>query len=277
MVRRANFANPAAQDDARERPFDVRLLNITASVLFGAAALIGAVGVVTWLVRQPVFDVRAIRVEGDVTRNSVSTIRTNALPHLIGNYFSLDLAEGQRAFQNVPWVRQAVVRRVWPNRLSVALEEHRAAALWSMEEGSDRLVNTFGEVFQANIGDVEDEGLPTLQGPEGTAPLVLSAYHRLSPVFQRLELRIQTLAMSGRGSWRAGFDNGAEVELGRGTEDELVARTERFVGTVGQVIARYQRPLVFADLRHNQGYALRLKGITTTTQAAAAGAPAARN
>ena len=29
-------------------------------------------------------------------------------------------------------------------------------------------------------------------------------------------------------------------------------------------MARYQRPLVYADLRHNEGYALRLKGVTTT-------------
>ena len=277
MSRRANLVNSAVRDDARERPFDVRLLNITASVLFVVAGLIVAVGVVTWLVRQPVFSVRSIRVEGDVTRNSVSTIRANALPQIIGNYFTLDLRQSQQAFQSVPWVRRAAVRRVWPNRLNVSLEEHRAAALWSMEEGSDQLVNTFGEVFQANVGDVEDDALPTLQGPEGSAALVLATYRRLSPVFERLELRLDTLSLSGRGSWHAGFDSGAEIELGRGTEDELVARAERFIGTVSQVIARYQRPLVSADLRHNEGYALRLKGITTTSQAAAAGATAARN
>jgi cell division protein FtsQ len=277
MVRRANLVNSAAQDDARERPLDVRLLNITASVLFVVAGLIVVVGVVTWLVRQPVFSVHSIRVEGDVTRNSVSTIRANALPQITGNYFTLDLRQVQRAFQGVPWVRQAVVRRVWPNRLDVALEEHRAAALWSMDEGSDQLVNTFGEVFQANVGDVEEDALPTLQGPEGSAAVVLATYHRLSPVFKRLELNMDTLSLSGRGSWHAGFDSGAEIELGRGSEAELVARAERFIGTVSQVIARYQRPLVSADLRHNEGYALRLKGITTTSQAAAAGAAAARN
>ena len=277
MVRRANLVNSAAQDDARERPLDVRLLNITASVLFVVAGLIVVVGLVTWLVRQPVFSVHSIRVEGDVTRNSVSTIRANALPQITGNYFTLDLREAQRAFQGVPWVRQAVVRRVWPNRLDVALEEHRAAALWSMDEGSDQLVNTFGEVFQANVGDVEEDALPTLQGPEGSAAVVLATYHRLSPVFKRLELNMDTLSLSGRGSWHAGFDSGAEIELGRGSEVELVARAERFIGTVSQVIARYQRPLVSADLRHNEGYALRLKGITTTSQAAAAGAAAARN
>jgi cell division protein FtsQ len=276
MARSARLTNAYSRDASRERPLDVRLMNITASVLFVVAAGIGLAALVTWGVRQKSFDVRRIQVDGDVTRNSVSTIRANALPLLTGNFFTLDLAQGQRAFEAVPWVRHAVVSRVWPDRLNVRLEEHRAAALWSMDEGSDQLVNTFGEVFQANVGDVEDDDLPTLQGPEGSAPLVLAAFRRLQPLFERLDLRLETLTLSGRGSWHAGFDSGAEVELGRGTEAELVARTERFAGTVAQVIARYQRPLVFADLRHNEGYALRLKGITTT-QAAAAGVAAARN
>ena len=34
--------------------------------------------------------------------------------------------------------------------------------------------------------------------------------------------------LSGRGSWRVELDSGASVELGRGSEDEVVARTERF-------------------------------------------------
>ena len=264
MRRPAAFQSAYSRVDSRELPADVRLLDLTATALFGIGAALLAGMALMWLVRQPAFDVGSIRVEGEVTRNSVSTIRANALPQIVGSYFTLDLARGQRAFEAVPWVRQAVVRRVWPNRLAVQLEEHHAAALWSVEEGSDLLVNTFGEVFQANIGDVEDEDLPTLQGPAGSAPLVLSVHRRLSPLFGRMALKLEKLALSDRGSWRAGFDGGAEIELGRGTEDELGARVERFVGTVAQVIDRYQRPLVFADLRHNDGYALRLKGITTT-------------
>ena len=38
---------------------------------------------------------------------------------LKGNFFTLDLAEAKRVFESVPWVRQAVVSRVWPNRLTV--------------------------------------------------------------------------------------------------------------------------------------------------------------
>jgi cell division protein FtsQ len=252
---------------ATAMPAEVRLLNITSTALFAIGAVLMVALALLWAIRQPVFNIRVVKVEGEVMRNSASTIRANAMPQLAGNYFTLDLARGQRAFEAVPWVRQAVVRRLFPNRLAVQLEEHRAAALWAVKDGDDQLVNEQGEVFQANLGDVEDEALPTLQGPEGSSGEALAMYRGLVPVFERLEMRIDTLAMSGRGSWRAEFDSGAEIELGRGSEAEVVARSQRFVGTVTQVIERYQRPLVYADLRHNDGYAVRLKGVTTTVLA----------
>ncbi len=187
------------------------------------------------------------------------------MPQLVGNFFTLDLATGRRAFESVPWVRQAVVNRVWPNRLQVRLEEHKPVALWSTDGSAEKLVNSFGEVFEANLGDVEDDGLPMLQGPDGSAARVLGAVQpprrRSSPA---LDARIDTLSLSARGSWRAELDNGADIELGRGSDDELAERAQRFVGTLAQVLARYERPLEYADLRHHDGYAVRLKGISTT-------------
>jgi cell division protein FtsQ len=245
-------------------PGDIRLMNATAALFAVLGGLVLAAVLLLWVTRQPVFDLRAIRVDGDVTRNSVSTIRANAAPRLAGNFFSLDLALARQAFESVPWVRQAVVSRIFPNRLAVRLEEHRAAALWRTETGGDRLVNSFGEVFEANPGDVEDDHLPMLQGPAGSSARLLVLLERLQPVFRPLGMRIETFELSGRGSFRAELDSGAEVELGRGSDEEVVARTQRFVDTVPQVIAQHQRPLVHADLRHNEGYAVRLKGISTT-------------
>jgi len=241
-------------------PGDVRLMHVTANALFVVAGLVLGAILVNWMMRLPVFALRAIHVEGEVTRNSVSTIRANAGPRLAGNLLTLDLAVGKQAFESVPWVRQAVVRRIWPDRLAVRLEEHRAAALW----GDDRLVNTYGEVFEANLGDVEDDELVTLRGPEGSARAMLTLYLQLVPLFETIEGRIDTLSLSGRGSWRVELDSGAEVELGRGNADEVLARTQRFVRTVGQVTSQYQRPLEYADLRHGEAYAVRLRGISTT-------------
>jgi len=258
-------------------PGDVRLMNGVANAVFVLAAVGALVAGVLWLMRSPLFPIRGIQLDGDLLRNNVPTIRANAAPRLAGNFFSVDLQQGREAFESVPWVRRAVLRRVWPDRLAVRLEEHRAAALWAAIEGADsnggtanRLVNSHGEVFDANVGDVEDDSLPTLEGPEGSAAPMLALLQRLQPLLARADLDVVRLRLSGRGSWRAEVDNGATIELGRGTDDEVLARTERFVRTLAAATSRWRAPLEYADLRHRDGYALRLRGIGNTGIAAAA-------
>ncbi len=255
-------------------PPDVRLMNGVSTLLFALLALgVVAVGV-SWLTRLPVFTLRAIKVEGEVSRTSVATLRANALPRLQGNFFTLNLKAARQAFEAVPWVRRAVVRRSWPNRLSVSLEEHHAAAYWegkaaNANADSDSvlerlLVNSQGEVFQANLGDVEDEVLPVLSGPQGTAGHMLALWQRLSEAMTAMDEPIERLDLSGRGSWRMTLETGAKVELGRGSDEEVLQRLGVFVRTAPKIIAQYQRALESADLRHSDGYALRLHGVSTT-------------
>jgi len=248
----------------RPMPIDIRLMNGVASTLFvlvGAALLAAAM---LWLSRAPWLSIRVIQIEGDLQRNSVATIRANAAPRLAGNFISIDLDKARAAFESVPWVRQATLRRIWPDRLAVRLAEHRPVALWQGGDGNERLVNEFGEVFEANVGDVEDDGLASFSGPDGSSAQMLAMYRRLAPLFAAMGLDVQSLQLSGRGSWRAELDSGANVDLGRGSADELAARTERFLLTLSQVTGRYERELEHADLRHADGYAVRLRGITTT-------------
>jgi cell division protein FtsQ len=268
-----------ARSPALPLPADIRLMNAVAGTVFVVAGAGALVAGVLWLMRSPLFPIRSIALTGDLARNSVPTLRANAAPRLAGNFFSVDLQHSRAAFEAVPWVRRAVVRRVWPDRLAVRLEEHRAVALWEGparlqdgDSGDDRLVNSHGEVFDANVGDVEDDNLPRFAGPDGSAPQMLALHGRLQPVFARLELAIERLHLSGRGSWRAELDSGAAVELGRGSEDELLARTERFVRTLTQATGRWRAPLEYADLRHAEGYAVRLRGVSTTPPTPMAGA-----
>lgn len=266
FLRAAGGTSPAR---AAAVPPDVRLMNTVASVVgvLLVIALLAAAG--AWAMRQPAFTLRAIQIDGDLGRNSVATIRANATPRLAGNFFTLDLQQAKAAFESVPWVRQAVVHRVWPDRLRVTLQEHQAVALWGSADGNDRLVNSFGEVFEANPGDVEDDALPRFSGPDGSAAHVLALYRRLAAVVSGMDARIETLSLSSRGSWTVGLDSGAELALGRGTDDEVLARSERFVRTLPQVQGAMPHPLEYADLRHGDGYAVRLSGVTTGPVASA--------
>jgi cell division protein FtsQ len=247
-------------------PLDVRLMNITATVLFVACALLLAGALGWWAVRNPMFAIRGIVVQGDTGHNSAATLRANVLPRLRGNFFTVDLQKTREAFEAVPWVRRAIVKRQFPNKLRVQLQEHEAEAFWGADSES-RLVNTYGDVFEANPGDVEQDEMPRLVGPEGSAPQVLAMYRGLKPMLEKLDLGIEQVALSGRGGWTLTLDSGATVELGRGATEEVLARSQRFAATLTQVTAKYgRRPeaLVTADLRHTDGYAVKLRGVTTT-------------
>ncbi|HNU10219.1 MAG TPA: cell division protein FtsQ/DivIB [Rubrivivax sp.] len=250
-------------------PPDVRLTQAVASAIYGLAVLAAMAALALWLSRSPMFRIHSVRVEGELQRVHAQALRSRVAPRLADSFFGVDLPAVRDAFEAVPWVRRASVRRVWPDRLVVTIEEHRAAALWLDDERDDRLVNEQGEVFSANVGDVEDESLPTLGGPEGSAPALLSMVRRLRPLLGTLEMQVQQLQLSARGSWRVLLDSGARLELGRGSEDELLLRAQRFVGTLAQVTARLDAPLEYADLRHTGGYAVRLRGIATTDSAPA--------
>ncbi len=250
-------------------PWDIRLMNGAASTLYAIAGLALAAAALLWLARSPWLNIRAIQLEGELDRNSVASIRANAAPRLHGNLMSIDLDRARAAFEGVPWVRQATLRRIWPDRLAVQLVEHRPVALWQNDDGNTRLVNDRGEVFEANVGDVEDDQLPEFSGPDGSSAQMLALYRRLEPMFSQQRMRPVALQQSGRGSFSLELDNGATVRLGRGSEDELAERADRFLRSISQVTDRFQRDLEYADLRHADGYAVRLRGITTTLTPAA--------
>jgi cell division protein FtsQ len=252
-----------------DTPNDIRLMALATQLLLALFVLMGLSALGTWLVRHPSWHVAGIQVQGDVAHQNVVALRAHIANRLSGSFLTLDLSEARSLFESVPWVRQAVVQRAFPNRLKVTLTEHQAVAWWG-EAGEDRLVNTQGEVFQANPGSLDSDALVTLAGPDDQAAQVLALYRDLSSVFGRIELDIRRLELSPRGSWRAHLSNQALIELGRGEPSDILARAAQFVATVGQVTTRYQRDVESADLRYPNGYAVRMKGVSTVDAATAA-------
>lgn len=248
-------------------PIDVKLMTAAThalAVVFAVLCL-GALG--TWAVRHPVWSVKAISVHGDVAHQNVVTFRaqlaTQMKNSLSASFLTVDLQQVKRMFESVPWVRNAVVQREFPNRLRVTLQEHEAVAWWGAS-GSGQLVSRLGEVFEASPDD--SDGLPELVGPPDQSAQVWALYQLLSTELARLELGLARLELTERGSWRAELDNGAHMELGRGSPDELLARTQRFTATLSQLTERYAGAVQSVDLRYPNGYALRMRGVTTVIE-----------
>ena len=92
-------------------PVDVRIMQWTSLTLFALALLLFIASGIGWLLRHPVFSIQGITVKGNVTHSNVVTLRANVLPQLSGNFFTLNLLQARQAFEQIPWIRSALVRR----------------------------------------------------------------------------------------------------------------------------------------------------------------------
>jgi cell division protein FtsQ len=247
---------------------DIKLLNATANLLFGAVALALFVACFWWLAQRPLFTLKAIRIEGQETALryvNPSTVRGTALPRIKGNFFSVNLDSVRAAFEAVPWVRKATVRREWPNKLIVTLEEHVPLGTWG-DDG--RLLSIKGDVFTANLGEAEEDGeLLEFSGPLGSEKEVVARFQDFLEWFAPANLAPETVQLSGRYAWTVKLNNGMTVQLGREQSREMLkARVDRLVGIYPQLVARLQDRIESVDLRYPNGFALKASGLSIGTK-----------
>ena len=274
---------------------DVLALNRLARSITLAALAYAAYLSLLWAAGHPVFAIRAITVQGMPTGSGKATtsvpldhvratqVAQFCVPRITGTFFTADLEAARAAFEGLPWVRRAIVRRQWPNRLLVTLEEHQALARWNDEDGN-RFVSEYGEAFSTPGEKTIGSGLPLLLGPEGSEKEVTQRYREFRERLGTIARVPAVVALSPRQAWsiklagNAAAENAAQgsvaahsllLDLGREQpRSPVLARLERFVthyaATIGSLGARVEA----VDLRYPNGFAARIPGFHATRTAA---------
>jgi cell division protein FtsQ len=212
-------------------------------MLSGLLVLGACLGALHWLLLPERFPVTGVELKGTLKNTSAAEIRA-ALPRAAENFFAVDLAEVRASVEKLPWVRRVTVRRVWPGRLEVSVEEHVALARW----GDDALVNTHGERFMART----KEPLPLFTGPGGSAAEVTRRYRRFEEIVAPLGTRVERVVLTQRHAWQLRLGNGMHVMLGR-DPDQAEQRLQKFVEVYPKTKASD-----YVDLRYPNGFALRV-------------------
>jgi cell division protein FtsQ len=226
-----------------------RLLNLAAGVLVGMAALAFALASVLALLRSPWFPIRSVELAHPLQLTTRRQIEAAAAGRIAGNFFAVAPDDLRAGLEQLPWVRRASVRRVWPDRLEVALEEHVPLARW----GEDALVNTHGERFSGR----SEAKLPLFVGPDGSEHELARRYARFAELVAPLGAQLERVVLTPRYAWQLRLSSGLHIMLGR-DGDVAEARLRRFVeayaATLGQTAGRHE----YVDLRYPNGFALRV-------------------
>lgn len=233
------------------------LINLLADVLLLAGGALLAWAGTMALQRLPLFPLKQLVVATPLDKVARAQIESTSRSVLSGNFFTVNLETAQAAFERMPWVRSASVRRLWPDGIELKLEEHRAVARWTPQDGEPRLVSTHGEVFMAPT----TEELPLFIGPEESASRVLARYEQVSAGLGAIGRKLVAVHLSAREAWQVKLDNGLVLELGRDQlRHPLTERVDRFVRHYAEVsnAARSRLPAIgVVDMRYPNGFALR--------------------
>lgn len=225
-------------------------LTMLADLLFVAALLGVLYAGVAYAVRLPAFAINGVRVVTPVEHVTRAQIEEIVRREVRGTFFTLHLGATRAAFEKLPWVRSADVRRQWPGSLEVALTEHVPLARW----GKEALVNVHGEVFEAAFDGV----LPLFNGPAGVAKEMTIQYDHFRRSLAAIGKTPGAINVSARRAWQIQLDDGMTLDLGR---EHVEERLRRFVITYPRTIARMTHPVDRVDLRYANGFAARVPGL----------------
>lgn len=226
-----------------------RILNVTAGALVGIAGLVFAIVGIAALLRSPLFPVTELEVKNALAKTTRQEIEAAARARIGGNFFAVDPAGVRAALEQLPWVRRVSVRRIWPGRLEVTLEEHVALARW----GDDALVNTYGERFSGRT----EQALPMFLGPAGTELEVARRYARFARLVAPLGAQLERVVLTPRYAWQLRLASGLHIVLGRDA-DAGESRLQRFVDAYPATLGKIARKHEHVDLRYPNGFALRV-------------------
>jgi cell division protein FtsQ len=228
-----------------------RLLNMAANGLIAVGLVILGFAATQAVLNSPMFPLREVTVRGDLEHTGRADLEMATRGRVVGNFFAVDLASIRAGLEQLAWVRRADVRRVWPDRIEVTLEEHRALARW----GDAGLVNTFGELFSGQT----DISLPIFAGPARSEAEVTRGFRRYGQVLAPLGGSLERVVLTPRFAWQLRLASGLSIELGRDLPtDPAQARLARFVAAYPQTLGRIALRHENVDLRYPNGFALRV-------------------
>ena len=166
--------------------------------------------------------------------------------YLQSNYFKVDLNKIRFAFKKLPWVRDASLRRKWPDKIVVSIEEHQVIARWNRVG----LVNKEGEIFHA----ASEENLPLFIGSESHVKEITLKYKEIKKILEKEMMYVSIISLSERLSWEITTTDRLKINLGK---DDILQKIIQFTDNFKYVISELKSTIEYVDLRYRDGFSVR--------------------
>lgn len=154
------------------------------------------------------FAIEDVKVSGNVETSEIDILQQLGLDGTT-SLVALDVAQARKLLAELPWVRDVVVRKVYPGTIQVELKERVAFAIW--QHGSDlSLIEKNGSVI-APLRDNKFSELPLFVGRD--AEVAAANFEEQFKNWPDLKKRVKAFIRVAGRRWDLHMDNGVVVKL----------------------------------------------------------------
>jgi len=185
------------------------------------------------LLEDPFFRVREVEIEGCAKINQ-EAIRSLIMIEGMPNLFTLSLGKIAKRLEKDPWVDQVILRKVFPNKVRIRVEERRPIAILQLEQFY--YIDAKGVIFSP-AKDGDGYNFPFLTGltrqafekdPEASKELIMRALEFLRIIEREKPSPLEEVSEIHM-SRSFGIDcyakaNGLKVKMGRDSFDAKLRR-----------------------------------------------------
>jgi cell division protein FtsQ len=199
---------------------------------------------------EQLLPVRSIQLQASFDNLDQREVESTLQAYIGQGFFSLDILQLQQSLQDMAWTESVSIRRIWPDKIRVAILEKKPVARWD----DDHLLSDSARVYPADSSAFAH--LPLVHAASHSPDWVLRQFERLQTRFAAVDERLVRLQVDSRGAFDIELINGLQIKLGR---DDIDHKIDRLANIYLQQILPRREQIERLDLRYSNGFAVAWK------------------
>lgn len=192
--------------------------------------------------------VSEIVVQGEFKYLDRDKLRAMVLEQINGDFVDIDLGHMRAALERHPWVESVGVRRVWPDKLLISVEEETPIARW----GDSGFISNEGDiVYIDNNAFLSD--LPRFQGPDSQSGNIAKTYQEMTEMLASRGLRPAGISVDAKLAWQVQLENGVQLVFG---QYDVLKKLRNFLLVYEASLAQVSSNIARVDMRYDSGMAV---------------------
>lgn len=215
------------------------------------ALFICFIGIGIYFFRSVTLPIKHIYMEGDFIHLSPNALEKRIVNKVTGNFFNVDVDAIRFSLLEEAWIKEVIVKRIWPDTLQITVIEELPVARWT----NTGFFNKEGEHFVPKPVPFL-VNIPLLKGPQGTEKILWEQFYLMRDDIKKIGFDITEINLDKRYSWSFRLKKGVKIILGR---NNIKERFDRFLYFIPTVLFREKNKIESIDMRYTNGFSIKWK------------------